>query len=100
MAALPHGRRVRYVGVVICRQRPGTASGVTFLTLEDETGFVNVVLWKRVFERHAVLAKTAALLGASGKLEVQDGVAHLIADALWEPRLPSRPATAGSRDFR
>ncbi|MFU8858651.1 MAG: OB-fold nucleic acid binding domain-containing protein, partial [Deferrisomatales bacterium] len=100
VAALPHGRRVRYAGLVICRQRPGTAAGVTFLTLEDETGFVNVVLWKRVFERHPVLAKTAALLGVTGKLQVQDGVTHLVAESLWEPRLRTRPASAGSRDFR
>ena len=60
VAALPHGRRVRYAGIVICRQRPATASGTTFMTLEDETGFVNVVLWKRVFDDHAVLARTAA----------------------------------------
>jgi error-prone DNA polymerase len=99
VAALGHGRRVRYAGMVICRQRPGTAAGVTFFTLEDETGFVNVVLWKRVFEKFQALAKTASLLGVTGTLEVQDGVAHLIADALWNPRLRVSPATAGSRDF-
>jgi hypothetical protein len=45
------GQRVRYGGIVICRQRPGTASGVTFMPLEDETGSVNVVLWRKVFDR-------------------------------------------------
>ena len=100
LSRLPHGRRVRYAGLVICRQRPGTAAGVTFLTLEDETGFVNAVIWKRVFERHAVLAKTASFLGITGRLQVQDGVIHLVAERLWEPRLPAAPATAGSRDFR
>ena len=49
--AMPDGRRVRYAGLVICRQRPGTASGVVFMTLEDETGFVNVVLFADVYER-------------------------------------------------
>ncbi|GAB4264660.1 MAG: error-prone DNA polymerase [Deferrisomatales bacterium] len=100
VAALPHGRRVRYAGIVICRQRPATAAGVTFLTLEDETGFVNVVVWKKVFDRHAVLAKTASFLGVSGTLQAQHGVVHLVAERLWEPRLPLRPETAGSRDFR
>ena len=99
VAALPHGRRVRYAGIVICRQRPATASGTTFMTLEDETGFVNVVLWKRVFDDHAVLARTASLLGVSGKLQSEAGVVHLVADALWLPALPLAPPTAGSRDF-
>ncbi len=99
VATRPHGTRLRYAGLVICRQRPGTAGGVTFLTLEDETGFVNVVVWQRVFEAHAVLVKTAPFLGVSGRVEAADGVTHLIADALWEPRVRAAPATAGSRDF-
>src|SRR5262249_18634661 len=97
--AQPHGGRVRYAGLVICRQRPGTAAGVTFMTLEDETGFVNVVVWKQVFDRFAVTAKTETFLGVTGKLQAQDGVVHLVADELWSPRLPRRPEGAGSRDF-
>ena len=99
VAGLPDGRRVRYAGLVICRQRPATASGVTFMTLEDETGFVNVVIRKRVFDDHAVLARTASLLGVSGKVQSESGVVHVVADALWAPEVPSRPPTAGSRDF-
>ena len=99
VAAMRDGREVRYAGLVICRQRPATASGVTFMTLEDETGFVNVVIWKRVFDRHAVLAKTASFLGVTGRLQVTDGVVHIVADTLWDPRLDTTPATAGSRDF-
>ena len=99
VAGMPDGRRVRYAGLVICRQRPGTASGVTFMTLEDETGFVNVVIWKQVFEDHAVLARTASFLGVTGKLQSESGVVHVVADALWAPEIPSRPPTAGSRDF-
>jgi error-prone DNA polymerase len=52
------GDNVRYAGLVICRQRPGTAGGVVFMTLEDETGFVNAVIWESVFQRYSVLAKT------------------------------------------
>lgn len=96
------GSFVQYVGVVICRQRPGTASGVTFMTLEDETGFVNLVVWARVFEEFAVVARTQSLLGVTGKLQVQEGICHLIASALWVPKL-SRPvaelADIESRDF-
>ena len=99
VAGMPDGRRVRYAGLVICRQRPGTASGVTFMTLEDETGFVNVVIWQRVFDDHAVLARTASFLGVSGKLQSESGVVHVVADALWAPEIPARPPTAGSRDF-
>ncbi len=97
--ALPNGRRARYAGLVICRQRPGTAAGVTFMTLEDETGFVNVVLWQRVFEAYALLAKTSSFLGITGRLQVQDDVTHLVAEELWSPLL-ERPLTAPrSRDF-
>ena len=99
VAAMPDGRRVRYAGIVICRQRPATSSGVTFMTLEDETGFVNVVVWKRVFDDHAVLARTASFLGVTGKLQSESGVVHIVADALWPPEIAARPPTAGSRDF-
>jgi error-prone DNA polymerase len=96
---LPPGRRVRYAGLVICRQRPGTASGVTFMTLEDETGFVNVVLWKDVFDRQAILAKTTSFLGITGKIQSESGVVHLIAERLWVPDLTEAPVQARSRDF-
>jgi error-prone DNA polymerase len=99
LAALRSGERVRYAGVVICRQRPHTAAGVTFLTLEDETGFVNLILWKRVYERHRLLAKTSSFLGATGRIEKEDGVVHLIADSLWTPALRVRPRRMPSRDF-
>jgi error-prone DNA polymerase len=99
VVAFPDGRRTHYAGLVICRQRPGTASGVVFLTLEDETGFVNVVVWAKVYEKFRVLVKTASFLGVTGKLQVEDGVTHLIADAFWRPKLASSPAGVGSRDF-
>jgi error-prone DNA polymerase len=94
-----HGDELDYVGMVICRQRPGTASGVTFFTLEDETGFVNVVVWKQVFDRHAALAKTAALLGVSGEVQKADGVIHLIAKSLWAPDVALAEQIHRSRDF-
>ena len=97
--ALQDGARVRYAGIVICRQRPGTASGVVFLTLEDETGFINVVCWAKVYERYKVLVKTTSFLGVSGVLQVKEGVVHLIADSFWVPRIRERPTSTGSRDF-
>ena len=99
VAAMRNGRRVRYAGVVICRQRPATSSGVTFMTLEDETGFVNVVVWKPVFDDYPVLARTASFLGVTGKLQSESGVVHIVAEALWTPEITARPPTAGSRDF-
>ena len=94
-----HGDALRYVGMVICRQRPGTASGVNFFTLEDETGFVNVVVWKRVFDEHAALAKTAGLLGVTGEIQKSDGVVHLVAKSLWVPDLTFEAVLSQSRDF-
>jgi error-prone DNA polymerase len=99
IGGLPNGRKVRYVGLVICRQQPGTASGVTFCTLEDETGFVNLVIWKQVFEQHSILARTAILLGVDGRVQRAEGVTHLIADTLWEPELQAPIEGTSSRDF-
>ncbi len=94
---LRDGSRVRYAGMVTCRQRPGTASGVVFVTLEDESGMVNVIVWPKVFEKYSVVARTEGLLGVTGRLQHQEGVVHLIAESLWpllrdepRPELPSR----------
>ena len=97
--AMPDARRVRYVGMVICRQRPSTASGVTFFTLEDETGCVNVVVWRDLYERRRILARTSAMLGVTGRLQVAEGVTHLIAEDLWTPPLERPSQTPRPRDF-
>jgi error-prone DNA polymerase len=99
VTAMKHGDRARYAGLVICRQRPGTAGGVVFMTLEDETGFVNVVIWERVFERYAVVGKTINFLGVTGTLQVEQGVVHLVAESLWIPDVEMEPAGVSSRDF-
>jgi len=96
---LPNGAAVRYAGLVISRQRPSTAKGVVFMTLEDESGFVNVVLWAAVYARYKVLAKTATLLGVTGRLQSQDGVVHLVAQRLWIPQVRNAPVSVRSRDF-
>ncbi len=99
VTAMRDGDRVDYVGAVICRQRPATASGVTFMTLEDETGFVNLVVWSQVFADHGLLIRAAPLLGVSGRLQIQEGIVHLIAERFWEPALPREVEGARSRDF-
>ncbi len=100
ISGMTHGSKVRYAGLVICRQRPGTARGVTFLTLEDETGFVNVVVWPSLYVKHMPLVKTAPVLGVSGMLQVQGEVVTLVARSLWEPRVSLHKAHGPSRDFQ
>ena len=99
VTVMKNGEKIRYAGLVICRQRPGTAGGVVFMTLEDETGFVNVVVWESVFQRYSVLAKTLSFLGISGTLQAEDNVVHLVAEKLWEPKVELKPIGAPSRDF-
>jgi error-prone DNA polymerase len=94
-----NGSRVRYVGLVICRQQPGTTTGVTFYTLEDETGFVNAVVWRPVFEKHSVVARTATVLGITGKIQKENGVVHLIAEELWDPALSFAVEGSSARSF-
>lgn len=74
--------RVAVCGLVITRQRPGTASGVVFVTLEDETGVCNVVVWPRVYAAFRRAVISGRLLRVTGRLERQSGVTHLIADAI------------------
>jgi error-prone DNA polymerase len=86
-------------GLVTCRQRPSTASNVTFMTLEDETGFVNLVLWERVFQAFSILARIAHWLGVAGTIESKDNVVHLIVRRLWIPKGVPAPEHLRSRDF-
>jgi len=86
---LPHSelvdtrkRRVSVCGLVITRQRPGTASGVIFLTLEDETGVSNIVVWPKVYEKYRRTVMGGRLLRVTGKLEREGIVVHLIADRI------------------
>ena len=90
---------MHYTGMVICRQRPGTAKGVIFMTMEDEAGFVNVIVWPKVFAQYRIIAKTRTFLGVSGKLQNQHNVTHIVADKLWIPDLEVAPPRRKSRDF-
>jgi len=96
---LRSGTRTRYAGLVITRQRPKTAANVTFMTLEDETGIVNLILWDRVFQKFSVLARMAHWLAVSGTIESKHDVIHLIAERLWIPTGVAVPEHLGSRDF-
>ncbi|MEO0979726.1 MAG: error-prone DNA polymerase [Pseudomonadota bacterium] len=73
-------RRVSVAGLVVTRQRPGTASGVIFITLEDETGVSNVVVWPKMYEQYRAAVIGGRLLKVTGRLEREGIVVHLIAD--------------------
>jgi len=96
---LGNHRFVRIAGLVTCRQRPGTASGVVFLTLEDETGNHNVIVWPRVQENFREALMTAQLLLVKGSLEARDGVMHVIAGSLHDYSASLQSLTIQSRDF-
>jgi error-prone DNA polymerase len=78
----PNGRRIRTAGLVITRQRPGSAGGVTFVTLEDETGYVNLIVWKRVATAQRAALIDSQLLEVGGKLQREGDVLHVIAERL------------------
>lgn len=107
LASRVGGSLVRVAGLVITRQRPLTAKGTLFITLEDEDGFINLVVWADRFERERRLLRQSRLLGAEGRLDRQEGVLHVIGDRFED--LGRRPwarlddgapvAEVSSRDF-
>ena len=82
LAELPDGAPVKVAGLVLVRQRPGSAKGVIFTTLEDETGVANAVVWTHVFQRYRKVVLKASLLGVVGKLQREGLVIHVVADRL------------------
>jgi error-prone DNA polymerase len=95
----PNGRTVRTAGLVTCKQRPGTASGVIFVTLEDETGQINVVVWRKISEQQRRPLLAARLLGVHGVLQREGEVVHLIAGRLVDHSDLLGTLLARSRDF-
>ena len=100
------GRKVRLAGIVLVRQRPGTASGVVFATIEDETGIANIVIWAAVMERFRRAVLGSSVLEVAGRVQrSEEGVVHVVADALTDrsallATLEGEVALPGSRDFR
>ena len=93
------GDRVAIAGLVICRQRPGTAKGFVFLTLEDETGTVNVVVTPKRFEQQALLISTTPLLLVRGALQIEQGVVNVRADSFRALQAELGAEYAKSHDF-
>jgi error-prone DNA polymerase len=97
LVATRHGDRVSTAGMVICRQRPQTASGVVFLTLEDEHGFINLILWPKTFERWRHAAVSSSLIAAHGKIEKEGDVIYVVPNRLEALGFGEMPSM--SRDF-
>lgn len=93
------GARVAHAGLVICRQRPGTAKGFVFLSLEDETGILNVVVTPRRFERQAMLISSAPLLLVRGTLQVESGVVNLRGEEFIPLKADAGESWAQRHDF-
>jgi error-prone DNA polymerase len=100
VAALPDGAPVRTGGIVVTRQRPGPAGGVVFATLEDETGYMNLVIWSRIADAHRKVLLDARLLGVVGRLQCAGDVRHVVVDRLEDRSALLGALTAPSRDFR
>ena len=89
LAQLPVERRLAIAGIVLIRQRPGSANGVVFVTIEDETGIANLIVWPAILERFRRAALGATLLRCTGKLQREQSVIHVVAERLDDltPRL-------------
>ena len=100
VAGLTDGAPVRTGGIVVTRQRPGSAGGVIFVTLEDETGYVNLVVWSRIADAHRKAMLGARLLGVHGRLQREGEVRHVVVDALEDRSALLGSLVAKARSFR
>ena len=82
LRSVRNGERVTVAGLVLVRQRPGTAKGVIFMTLEDETGIANVIVWPKAFERLRAIVLGARFVAVTGKLQSESGVIHIVAERM------------------
>jgi error-prone DNA polymerase len=96
---IQHGQRILIAGIVTCRQRPGTAAGVTFITLEDETGYSNIVVWRDIANRQRRVLLAASLMGVEGIVERKGEVIHVIAKRLVDHSRLLGNLVIESRDF-
>jgi error-prone DNA polymerase len=100
LAQIQPDRRVKVAGLVLMRQRPSTASGITFMTLEDETGIANLVIYPSVWQRFRQTARFATVLLATGRLQREEEVIHVVCDQLDDASELLQRLEARSRDFR
>jgi error-prone DNA polymerase len=97
---LAHGDIVHTAGIVVGRQRPGTASGVVFVTLEDESGHTNVIVWNRIAEQQRRELLQARLMGVIGEVQREGEVLHVVAERLEDHSALLGELVTRSRDFR
>jgi error-prone DNA polymerase len=95
----PDGEWIRVAGLVLVRQRPGTASGVVFITLEDETGVANLILWARTFEKYRKAARLSKVLLVRGRVQREGEVVHVHARGLRSIDVWIDEMAVRSRDF-
>jgi error-prone DNA polymerase len=98
---LPHGSRVKTGGMVVARQRPGTANGIVFVLLEDEHGTINLIVPASIYERHRLTVRTEPLMLVEGKLErfaAAGGATNVLVDSVGSIDAPDRPM-AEIKDF-
>ena len=96
----PHGRWVKVAGLVLVRQRPGTASGIVFITLEDETGVANLILWSSIYDQYRLPARHAMLLQADGYVQREGQVVHVLVKRLFDLSELVPGYAQRSRDFQ
>ena len=100
LAGLRTGGRIKVAGLVITKQRPGTASGVTFVTLEDESGCINLIVWKKIADEQRGVLLHARLMGVDGELQIEGKVIHVIARRLIDHSALLGELLVPSRNFR
>ena len=100
LPARRNGEVLNVAGIVITKQRPGTASGVTFVTLEDESGYINLVVWKQLAETYRAALLNAKLMGVRGEVQIEGDVIHVIAKQLVDHSDLLGNLLLKSRDFR
>ena len=99
VTGLEHGTAIYAAGLVITRQRPGSAAGVTFVTIEDETGYLNLVVWERLAKYQRPILLGATLLGVKGHVQKEGEVVHVVADRLYDHSALLGSLPTQSRDF-
>jgi error-prone DNA polymerase len=97
---MPHGRHLRVAGIILLRQRPGTAKGITFVTMEDETGIVNLIVKQQIWDMYYSIARRSAAWIAHGRLERKGSVIHLLVNRLEDLSARLGELRTKSRDFR
>jgi DNA polymerase III alpha subunit len=96
---LRDGLAITAAGMVVCRQRPSTAKGFTFLTLEDEAGLINLIVKPLLYEKLRTVIRTEPFLWVSGVLQQKDGTTNIVASAVWPLRVPVTLRAPRSKDW-